>query len=161
VAVRKVIVMRANTVLRIVRALLGLGYLAGGLFHLGNVVLGDTRATYEAFAEMAWLGWYQTLISEVIVPLATPFTVAVLLFELAVGALILSRDRTARLGHAGAIVFNLALIPSLATPYWTGNVVLIALHLVCLATRFQTEPERPMPSTGQSPRTRARELTHV
>jgi predicted tellurium resistance membrane protein TerC len=51
-----------------------------------------------------------------------------------------SRDHTARYGHAAAVVFNLALIPTMVWPYWVGNVVLIGLHALCLATRFQVTP---------------------
>lgn len=150
--------MRANRVLRFIRALLGLGYLAGAAFHLANVTLGDPAATFTAFAGTAWWEWYARLIRDVAVTNATPVTVAVLLFEFAVGVLILSRDGTARYGHLAAIVFNLALIPTMSAPYWYGNVVLIVLHLSCLVTRFQEPPAR---TSTMERLDRSRELTRV
>jgi hypothetical protein len=143
--------MRATTATRVLRAALGLLYLASAGFHVA-VTSRDPAGVYEAFLDMAWLGWYQRVVAETVLPNAAAFTLGLIAFEAVVGLLILSRDRSARWGHGAAAVFNAALVPALSWPYWLANLLLIALHGVCFRTRFQ-QPRRvsapaPRPLTG-------------
>jgi hypothetical protein len=147
--------MRATTATRVLRGALGLLYLAGAGFHVA-VTLRDPVGVYEAFLDMTWLGFYERVINDLVLPQATAFTLGLIAFEVLAGLLILSRDRSARWGHGAAAVFNMLLVPTLSWPYWLANLLLIALHAVCFRTRFQ-EPRTPRPpAPARRPLTGAR-----
>ncbi len=90
---------------------------------------------YDAIADLAVLAPYQWLLREVIRPLATPFTLLLIAFELAVALLVLSKGVAVRLGLIAGIVFQLAVIPGVAA-YGLVNLPVVAAQALLLRTTF-------------------------
>lgn len=82
-------------------------------------------------------------------PADLPFTIALIGFEGTLGLVLLSgHGNVARRANWSGVAFNTALIPSLAFPYWLGNVALIGVHATLACT---PEPATAIPTT-RSPR---------
>jgi hypothetical protein len=109
---------------------------AFGVFFLGmatyNAVLVVPRAgdAYRDVAAIAWPG-VDRLVLELVVPAAVPIAVALVVFELGVGLLVLSRGRAVRIGLLAAVAFMVALAP-LMSWYELANVPLVAVALLLL-----------------------------
>jgi hypothetical protein len=87
----------------------------------------NSRAVYAAFADLAWPGadW---LVRVVIMPIAGPFTLAVVAFEMVAGLLLLGNGRRARAGLWAALVWLIVLIPFLGV-YALANAAFILFLL--------------------------------
>lgn len=89
------------------RAAVGLLMLAGGAAF--NAVNLATGGGYAGFADDAHFGWVTTAWRAVVAPNQLLFIGLLVVFEAAVGVLILSGGRRTQLGYVGAIAFHLAL----------------------------------------------------
>jgi lysylphosphatidylglycerol synthetase-like protein (DUF2156 family) len=99
---------RAATTVRLV---LGLYFFAMVLVNL-FVMLPNARDNYAALADLTWPGF--VWVPEVVIdPVAVPFTLLLIVWEVAVGLLLLSRGRAVRLGLWAALFQVLALAPFL------------------------------------------------
>src|SRR5690554_2199266 len=76
------------------RFLVALFYLGSAVFNL-LVTFADPEPVYSAFAVLAWPG-AETLVHSLVLSVAGVFTLAVVVFELATGLLILHRGRAVR-----------------------------------------------------------------
>ena len=89
------------------RVAVGLLMLAGGaLFNAVNLATGGD---YAGFADDAHFGWVTAAWHAVVAPNQLLFIGWLVVFEAAVGVLILSGSRRTQLGYVGAIGFHLAL----------------------------------------------------
>jgi hypothetical protein len=105
------------------RLFLALFFLGSAVFNAA-VAVPAAREVFQAFHDMAWLSLYRDLIAGVILPNATLMAILLVGFELAVGIAILGPRAWARAGVIAAVVFVLALVPSLAWPYLLANIAM-------------------------------------
>jgi hypothetical protein len=108
----------------VLRSGLGAIYILGGIAHL--VLAVRAPEIYAHFAEQALVGAYTDLWAELVVPNLAVLVPLVGLFELAVGAALLWRARSVRLGHIGGAAFQLGLV--LSGPWGIINAGLALLH---------------------------------
>jgi hypothetical protein len=89
------------------RAAVGLLMLAGGaLVNAANLA---TRGDYARLAGNAHFGWVTTAWRSIVAPNQLLFIGLLVVFEAAVGVLILSGGRRTQLGYVGSLGFHLAL----------------------------------------------------
>jgi hypothetical protein len=112
----------------------------GVVFGIGAVfntvyTLSHTDEFYGSFAEGAWLAPGRWFVNQVVLPNATVFTIAVILFQVAVAATILTRgDLVTSALVAGAAFAMLAAFAS--SPGGTiGNLALAAIQIVLALSR--------------------------
>ncbi len=85
-------------------------YLIGGPLIHAYLML-TNRAVYQQIDAFAW-PVYSRLWNRIVLPHLAPLVVLLVLIEMAMGALMLSRrPRWAALGQAGGFFFNLLLVP--------------------------------------------------
>ena len=107
----------------------------GGFFvaMVGVNVVSTLPNAEEACSDMAenlaWPG-VDTLMTDLVVPNALPFVVAVILFETAVGLMVLSRGQAVRWGLWAASAFMVGLFP-VVSDYALVNLPLVALRCRC------------------------------
>jgi hypothetical protein len=118
------------------RGLVGTAYLVAAGFNLFfTLPEGDLGWS----ADSAWFPFLASFVRGVVVPNHELFMVLVVIFEIAVGLLILSRNRYVDLGVAGSVLWVLFLIPFLQPfPMAATNVVLAILQGVLLLRRYDT-----------------------
>jgi len=116
--------VRYQDVLRLVLAV---------MFFLGavanTIMLITAPDIYEGFADLAFLAFYRTLWRGVVLPRLGLFLALVIIFEIIVGVLLLSRGPYAQLGLIFAAAYAAFLVP-----FWWGgggliNIVLFLLML--------------------------------
>ncbi|WP_318508975.1 hypothetical protein [Bacillus sp. T3] len=107
-----------------------------GFFFLGSSVFNLTYTLsqpefYQQFAEMALFKIYSDMIETIVVPYAEWFTIMLVIFELTVGILVLSKNIYAQIGLYASLLFTVALIPVIP-PYTFVNfvVALIPIYLL-------------------------------
>jgi len=118
----------------------------GGIIYLGAAVfnaaytlpLSDEPDTFAGYADGAWFGFLTDFIRDVFEPNGTVFMVAVIVFEIAVGLLILSRDRYVDWGVLASLAWVVAIMPFLAWPYVLVNVGLFVVQGAVLLRRYDT-----------------------
>jgi hypothetical protein len=120
-------------------------FAGGGVWHL--LVTARRPELYEDFAKLAVVPPYEWLLHDVIRPHATPFTLLLAAFELSVAALVSRRGRAQRLGLAGAIAFELALIPGCGA-YGLVNLPLAAAQAAVPRTERARHPRTASPDTA-------------
>ena len=100
-----------------------------------SVTLPNADATYDGLAELSWphFAWVPELISG---PLALPFTVFLIVWEVVVGVLLLSRGRAVRIALWAALFQMVALAPFLGW-YELANLA-TAVLVAALLTRDHT-----------------------
>ena len=100
-----------------------------------TVTLPNADATYDSLAELSWphLAWVPELISG---PLAVPFTVFLIVWEVVVGVLLLSRGQAVRIALWAALFQMVALAPFLGW-YELANLA-TAVLVAALLTRDHT-----------------------
>jgi hypothetical protein len=91
---------------------------------------------YDDMADLAVLAPYEWLLREVIRPHATPFTLMLIAFELAIALLILSKGTAVKIGLIAAILFQLAVIPGVAA-YGLVNLPVVAVQALLLRASFE------------------------
>jgi hypothetical protein len=90
---------------------------------------------YDGIADLALLPPIEWLTRAVVRPLATPFTLLLIAFELTVALLILGKGRAVPLGLAAAIIFQLAVILAVGA-YGLVNLPVIAVQALLLRSTF-------------------------
>lgn len=114
------------------RLALGLYFFAMAMVNV-FVMLPNARDNYADLADLSWPGF--AWVPEVVIdPVAVPFTVLLIVWEIAVGVLLLSRARAARLGLWAALVQVLALAPFLGW-YEIPNLLTAAVVVWLLRRR--------------------------
>jgi hypothetical protein len=130
------------------RVAVGVLMLAGGaLFNAVNLATGGD---YAAFADSAHFDWVTTAWRAVVAPQQPVFIGMLVIYEAAVGVLILLGGRRTQLGYVGAIGFHLALwlFGWFVTIY--ALVIVPALVLLLLAERRAAGSTVTAPLTSSS-----------
>lgn len=118
------------------RAFIGIAYLAAAVF---NTLYTLPRSDQlDGYAEGAWFSFLEDFMNDVFMPNGDLFMVLVIVFEVAVGILILSRDPYVSAGVTASVVWVIAVLPFLAWPYLLTNIALIALQGGLLFRRYDT-----------------------
>ena len=119
----------------------------GALFHAVNLATGGD---YAGFADSAHFDWVTTAWRAVVAPYQPTFIGLLVIYEAAVGVLILLGGRRTQLGYVGAIGFHLALwlFGWFVTIY--ALVIVPALVLLLLAERRAARGADTPPSTSSA-----------
>jgi hypothetical protein len=113
---------------------MGVVYLVGASFN-SFWTLGHTDEFYESFVEGAWLRPARTLLSDVVVPNARLITILVIVFQVIVGILIISRGDLVKLALIVGGTFALA-VAVVSSPGGTiGNLLLAGIQFALAFTR--------------------------
>lgn len=99
-----------------------------------TVTLPNAKKSYEDFADVSWPG-FDWLVLHLVRPVAVPFTVLLIAFELGVTVLVLSKGRRVRLGLLAALTFLIGLAPFLSW-YELANLPLIGWVLLLLGRDY-------------------------
>ncbi len=111
----------------IVRVIFGLVMVAGAV---ANTFMTLTQPEiYASFADMSLIPLYRNLWYSLVVPYLEFWLALVIVFELTVGILILSKGPAVKVGLVGAILFFLFLVPF----WWQGGSLLNIVFAVILA----------------------------
>jgi hypothetical protein len=113
----------------VARICFGVFFLAMAAYNM-FVTLPSAEESFEGFADQSWPG-FDWLVVHLVQPVAVPFVVLLILFEMSVAVLVLSKGRPVRLAQLAALVFLVGLAP-FTSWYWLANVPLIAWVLVLL-----------------------------
>lgn len=116
------------------RIMWGLFFLGAAVFN-AVVTIPSARSVLRAFADLSWPG-AETLVRELLLPNAAAVIGLVVIFEAAVGAMILARGLSATLGLWLATGWLLVLVPFLGV-YAVANVVLAVSMLPLLGRRCE------------------------
>lgn len=136
-----VLASRSRRARLVARAMWGVDMLIGGA--LLNTLLLAVGTDYSAFMDGSWFRWVTDTWRAVVAPNQVLWIGLLILFEAAVGVLILSGGRWTRLGLLGAIAFHVALgvmgpgVTLYALP------MLVALALLLRAERRAAAPAPP------------------
>jgi hypothetical protein len=116
----------------IARLVLALLFLAGGLSHI--YLVSARPSIYEGFADLAFWSLYKSLWQDWVLPHLKLWIALLILFEFAVGALLLGSGVYPQIGLALAAAFMIFLIPF----WWGGGALanLVLLALVAWLLRF-------------------------
>jgi hypothetical protein len=113
---------------------IGMIYLIGAVFN-SVWTLGHTDEFYGGFADGAWLGPARSLIRDLIIPNARVFTMLLIVFQVVIGVLIITRgDLVSPALIAGG---SFAVIAALASnPGGTvGNLILAGIQFTLASAR--------------------------
>lgn len=116
----------------------------GGVIYLGaaffNALYTLPRAnepgTFDGYADGAWFGLLEQFIRDVFAPNGMLFMAAVVVFEIVVGLLILSRGTAVDWGIGASLLWVLAIMPFLAWPYVLVNVGLVFVQGAVVLRRY-------------------------
>jgi len=112
------------------RIFIGLAYLAAAVF---NTVYTLPRSDQlDGYAEGAWFGFLEDFMWDVFMPNGDLFMILVIVFEVAVALLILSRGRYVDVGVTASVLWVLGILPFLAWPYLLTNIILALMQGVIL-----------------------------
>jgi len=102
-----------------------------------NVAFLLTQPSFVAdYGREAWLPLYRTLTETIIAPRPRIFGILLILFEVAMGLLLLSRGAWVKVGLIGTMIFVLALVPIYVTQIvWA---VSMAANVYLLTKNFDT-----------------------
>ncbi len=118
------------------RIFIGVAYLAAAVF---NTVYTLPRSDQlDGYAEGAWFGFLADFMRDVFMPNGDLFMTLVILFEVAVAILILSRGRYVDAGVAASVLWVVVILPFLAWPYLLTNIILAIMQGVILLRRYDT-----------------------
>lgn len=102
-----------------------------------NLLFTLPRGDLVWFADSAWFPFLAKFARGVVIPNQELFMVLVVVFEVAVGLLILSHGRLVDVGVASSVLWVLFLIPFLQPfPMAATNVVLAAVQGILLLRRY-------------------------
>lgn len=111
------------------------------------IMLPNARENYAGLADLTWPGF--VWVPEVVIdPVAVPFTLLLIVWEAAVGLLLLSRGRAVRLGLWAALFQVLALAPFLGW-YEIPNLLTAALVVWLLRRRQERSAVEILRSLGE------------
>jgi hypothetical protein len=109
----------------VARLLFALAFFVGAVAN--TVMLLTAPDIYEGFADLSFLRFYKSLWRRLVVPQLGVWVTLVIVFEIALGVLLLAPDPYAHLGLILAAAFALFLVP-----FWWGGGALINLLLLGL-----------------------------
>ncbi|MDH3683743.1 MAG: hypothetical protein OEV40_27795 [Acidimicrobiia bacterium] len=116
------------------RGLVGLAYLATAVF---NAIYTLPRSSeLDGYAEGAWFGFLAEFMRDVFMPNGAAFMAAVIVFEILVGTLILTRGVAVDIGIVLSVLWVLLVLPFLAWPFPVANIVLLVLQGSVLLRRY-------------------------
>jgi len=129
----------AGTGWNVWRGLIGFAYLAAAVFN-GIYTLPRTNEPdlLDGYAEGAWFPVLEDFMRDVVMPNDAALMALVILFEVAVGLLILSRASWVDLGVVASLGWVGAILPFLAWPYLMTNITLAVMQGVLLLRRYET-----------------------
>jgi hypothetical protein len=127
----------------VARALWGVDMLIGGA--VLNTVLLATGTDYSAFMDGAWFRWVTDTWHAVVAPHQVLWIGLLILFEAAVGVLILSGGRRTQLGLLATIAFHVAL----CVMGW--GVTLYALPMLLALALLLRAERRAAPTRSEQP----------
>ena len=111
------------------RILWGLFFVASGLFNL--FVTLPSPELYRSFADVNFFEFYRWLLLNIALPYATIITSLVVIFELAIGALILTKGNVVRYGLIGTCIWLLFICPAMGWyTIWSPLLLLIPIALL-------------------------------
>lgn len=113
---------------------IGLFFLIGAVF---NAVwtLGHTDEFYSGFVEGAWLRPARSFVSDVIVPNARLFTILLIIFQVTVGVLVVTRGDLVTPALIAGGTFTLAAALASSPGGTVGNLILAAIQYALAFTR--------------------------
>jgi hypothetical protein len=118
------------------RGVVGVAYLVAAGFNLFSTL---PEGDLGWFADSAWFPFLGDFVRQVVVPNQALFMGLVVVFEVAVGLLILSRGKFVDMGVTASVLWVLFLIPFLQPfPMAATNVVLAILQGILLLRRYDT-----------------------
>ncbi len=121
------------------RSVIGTFYLGAAVFNLTYTLPGsDGPRFFDGYADGAWFPFLEDFMNDVFVPNAELFMVAVIVFEILVGVLILSRARLVDIGVGASVLWVLVVLPFLAWPYLLTNLVLAVVQALVAVRRYDT-----------------------
>jgi hypothetical protein len=86
----------------------------------------------------AWFPFFEDFMWDVFMPNGELFLILVIIFEIAVALLILNHDGYVDLGVGASVLWVLGVLPFLAWPYLTANLVLALMQGLILFRRYDT-----------------------
>ena len=116
------------------RIFMGVAYLAAAIFNTAYTLPRSDQL--DGYAEGAWFAFLEDFMWDVFMPNGDLFMTLVILFEVAVALLILSRGRYVDAGVAASVLWVLAILPFLAWPYLLTNIILALMQGVILLRRY-------------------------
>ncbi|HEU0295311.1 MAG TPA: hypothetical protein VFR47_21400 [Anaerolineales bacterium] len=111
------------------RILWGLFFIASSLFNLFITL--PNPDFYRAFADINFFGFYRWLLLNIALPYATVITSLVVIFELTVGMLILTKGIAVRYGLMGTCLWLLFICPSMGW-YTIWSPILLVVPFLLL-----------------------------
>jgi hypothetical protein len=105
---------------------------------------------FDGYADGAWFGFLEDFMRDVFAPNGALFMVLVVIFEVAVGVAILSRDRWVDFGVAASLLWVVGIMPFLAWPYLLVNIALVFIQGALLLRRFDTAVWSSWRRTGEA-----------
>lgn len=123
--------MLNRTPARIATSALGVGYIGCATVNALVTLRTDPSDVYwpGGLGDTTWLAPYRWVEEHLIAPNGTAFTLALVTFQVLLGAHLLMAGRRAEEGLLVATAFVLVLVPALAFPYWIVNVALAGLQV--------------------------------
>ncbi len=118
------------------RAVVGLAYLAAAGFNTAYTL--PRSDELDGYADGAWFGFLGDFMRDVFMPNGAAFMSAVIIFEIAVGILVLSSGRAVDVGVTASVLWVLAVLPFLAWPYLLTNLVLAPVQGILLLRRYES-----------------------
>ena len=116
------------------RGVLGVLYLAAAVF---NAVFTLPRShELHGYAEGAWFGFLEDLMWDVFLPNGEVFMGLVIVFEVAVGLVIVSKGSRVDVGVLASVLWVLVILPFLAYPYLLMNIGLAVVQGTILLRRY-------------------------
>ena len=123
----------------ILRIIFGLFYLAAAVFNFTYTLRHpqQLRLFYDSFAENALIPFYKDFILSVVVPNSDLIILMVVVFEIVVGILILSKRIFVKVGLSLGILWTLFFVPILAVgPPMLTNLILASLQVFLLKKEY-------------------------
>jgi hypothetical protein len=118
------------------RAFIGFAYLTAAVF---NTIYTLPRSNQlDGYAEGAWFPFLEDFMWDVFMPNGELFMTLVIIFEITVAILILSRSSYVDIGVGASILWVLGILPFLAWPYLTTNLILALMQGAILLRRYDT-----------------------
>lgn len=124
-----------NNLIDIVEIGFGVLFIIGAIFHT-LYTLRHGKALYGNFANNAWLDLYRTIIWKLVIPHTTVFTILLIIFQMSVGLMILTRGSLIEEGLFAGAAFSLAIIPASNTRGILANSGLAAVLVVLALLRL-------------------------
>jgi len=111
-------------------------YLVGAAFNATYTLPRSDQL--DGYAEGAWFGFLEDFMWDVFMPNGEIFMIGVVLFEVALGLLILGRGPGVDIGVAASVIWVLGLLPFLAWPYLLTNLLLAGMQGMLALRRYDT-----------------------